>query len=62
VPYLESFLHNVDPQWTDEDLDALARRLQDVGYGWLRADRVRSQLDRIAADRGGPSTARSGTP
>jgi WD40 repeat protein/serine/threonine protein kinase len=47
APYLEAFLHRFGPQWTGEDLDALTRRLQDVGYGWLRAGGVRAQLDRV---------------
>jgi hypothetical protein len=33
---------------------ALLRRLQDVGYGWLRADGVRTRLDRMAAHRADP--------
>ncbi len=47
APYLEAFLRRFGPQWTSDDLDALSRRLQDVGYGWLRADGVRAQLDRM---------------
>jgi WD40 repeat protein len=46
APYLEAFLRRHGQRWTDTDFDALLRRLQDVGYGWLRADGVRAQLDR----------------
>jgi hypothetical protein len=48
APYFEAFLHRCGPQWTDGDRKALTRRLQDVGYGWLRAGGVRAQLDRVA--------------
>jgi WD40 repeat protein len=55
APYLAAFRRRQGPQWTIEDFDALLRRLQDVGYGWLRADGVRTQLDRMAAHRTEPS-------
>jgi WD40 repeat protein len=48
APHLEAFLRRNGPQWTTKDFDALLRRLQDVGYGWLRADGVRARLDRMA--------------
>lgn len=54
APYLEAFLHRHGPQWMNEDFAGLLLRLQDVGYGWLRADGVRARLDRMAADRVGP--------
>jgi WD40 repeat protein len=53
APYLEVFLRRHGPSWTDKDFDALLHRLQNVGYGWLRPDGVRAQLDRMAAGRGG---------
>ncbi|GAA4587090.1 hypothetical protein GCM10023194_35030 [Planotetraspora phitsanulokensis] len=56
APYLEGFLRRHGPQWTDEDLDALTGRLEDAGYGWLRADGVRTRLDSMTADRGGSAT------
>ncbi|MBB4905472.1 WD40 repeat domain-containing serine/threonine protein kinase [Actinophytocola algeriensis] len=49
TPFLAAFLRRHGPQWTNKDFDALSRGLQDVGYGWLRADGVRAQLDRMAA-------------
>jgi WD40 repeat protein len=47
APFLEAFLRRHGPQWTSRDFDGLLRRLQDVGYGWLRADGVRAHLDRM---------------
>ncbi|NUT95577.1 MAG: protein kinase, partial [Saccharothrix sp.] len=44
TPFLEAFLRRHGPQWTSRDFDALLRLLQDVGYGWLRADGVRVRL------------------
>lgn len=51
APYLDAFLRRHGPRWTAEDFDALLRRLQDVGYGWLRAEGVLARLDRVASDR-----------
>jgi WD40 repeat protein len=51
APYLDAFLRRHGPRWTDTDVDGLVRRLQDVGYGWLRADGVRAHLDRRASVR-----------
>jgi len=56
APYLDAFLRRQGPQWTDEDLDGLMRRLQDTGYGRLRAHGVRARLERMTADRGGRAT------
>ena len=50
-PYLEVFLRRHGPQWTADDMEGLLRLLQDAGYGWLRADGVRAQLARTAAER-----------
>jgi len=46
TPYLDVFLRRHGPQWTIDDLGVLLRRLEDAGYGWLRADGVRARLDR----------------
>jgi hypothetical protein len=62
APYLDAFLRRHGPRWTEEDFDALSRRLQDVGYGWLRGDGVRARLDRMAADQGGSTTDGLRTP
>lgn len=42
APYVEAFLRAC-PQWTDDDLADLVRRLQDVGHGRLRTDGVRAR-------------------
>ena len=49
--FLAAFLRRHGPLWTTKDFDGLLCRLQDVGYGWLRADGVRAQLHRMAAHR-----------
>jgi WD40 repeat protein len=48
-PALAAFLRRHGPQWTTGDFDALLSRLQEAGYGWLRADGVRAHLDRMGA-------------
>jgi WD40 repeat protein len=48
APYLEVFLRQHSPSWTDKAFDALMHRLQDVGYGRLRAAGVQAQLARMA--------------
>jgi WD40 repeat protein len=50
APYLDIFLRRHGPQWTDDDLDALMRRLEDVGHGRLRVDGVRARLDSMTTD------------
>jgi WD40 repeat protein len=44
------------PSWTEADFADLRRTLGDAGYGWLSAEGVRRQLDRMAAERGGTGT------
>jgi hypothetical protein len=48
APYLKALPHYRGSQWTDTDVDTLLRRLQDVGYGWPRADGVRARLTQDA--------------
>ncbi|MGW5782165.1 protein kinase domain-containing protein [Streptomyces sp. NPDC003863] len=48
APYLEGFLARHGQHPTDADIDGLLRLLQDAGYGWLRAEGVRAELDRMA--------------
>jgi hypothetical protein len=48
APHLKALRHSRGSQCTDADVDTLLRRLQDVGYGWLRADSVRARLTRGA--------------
>jgi WD40 repeat protein len=53
TPHLDAFLRHCGPQWTNRDFATLLHRLEDAGYGWLRASGVRAQLDRMTA---GPET------
>jgi len=43
------------PKWTDEDFQALLRKLGYAGYGWLRPDGVRKKLEELAANWTGPA-------
>jgi WD40 repeat protein len=52
APYVEAFLCRHGSRWTNDDFGGLLRRLQDVGYGWLRPDGVRAQLQCMAKDLG----------
>ncbi|MFC9243304.1 protein kinase [Streptomyces sp. NPDC057136] len=47
TPHLELFLRRFGSRWTPTDFDGLLRRLQDAGYGWLRPEGVRAQLDAV---------------
>jgi WD40 repeat protein len=42
------------PSWTEEDFQGLIRQLQYAGYGWLRPEGVRAELERTARDWQGP--------
>ena len=42
------------PTWTDEDFQTLLWELRCAGFGWLRPDGIRRELDRMASDRQGP--------
>jgi len=42
------------PAWTEADFDALMRTLAWAGYGWLRPEGVRRELERMSADWDGP--------
>jgi WD40 repeat protein len=59
APYLDAFLARhtgLRVGWTDADFATLLRQLQHAGYGWLRPDGVRAQLERTARDRYGPTS------
>ncbi len=44
------------PSWTEADFTELLQQLQHAGYGWLRPDGVRTQLESMARDwRGIPA-------
>ncbi len=40
------------PNWTDEDFKRLLTTLGDAGYGWVRPEGVRRELQRMAAEHG----------
>ena len=42
------------PSWTEEDFQGLIRQLQYAGYGWLRREGVRAELERMARGWEGP--------
>jgi hypothetical protein len=42
------------PVWTEDDFQRLLFRLGCAGYGWLRPEGVRRELERMAADWHGP--------
>lgn len=42
------------PSWSEREFEGLLRQLQYSGYGWLRPDGVRAQLDRMTQDWQGP--------
>ena len=44
-----------DPIWTDTDFQQLITQLQHVGYGWLRPEGVKRELEKMAADWQGPA-------
>ena len=48
-PYLDIFL-TIHPNWTDEDFNnILIPDLQNRGYGWLRPEGVRAELEKMNA-------------
>jgi hypothetical protein len=42
------------PQWTEADFERLMRLIGCAGYGWLRAEGVRRELEKMAANWQGP--------
>ncbi|GHO78149.1 hypothetical protein KSD_59200 [Ktedonobacter sp. SOSP1-85] len=38
------------PAWNEEDFQGLIRQLQDAGYGWLRPEGVREQLEQMVRE------------
>jgi hypothetical protein len=43
------------PAWTEENFQKLLMNLQYCGYGWLRPEGVRRQLEKMTAEWRGPS-------
>ncbi|MFF8232204.1 WD40 repeat domain-containing serine/threonine protein kinase [Streptomyces caelestis] len=54
VSYDPRLARHGKPVWSEADADALLRHLARAGYGWLRADGVRAELERMAAAWQGP--------
>ncbi|GHO61599.1 hypothetical protein KSC_004910 [Ktedonobacter sp. SOSP1-52] len=42
------------PIWNEEDFQGLIHQLQDAGYGWLRPEGVRGQLEQMVKEWQGP--------
>jgi len=42
------------PTWTDADFQQFITQLQHAGYGWLRPEAVKRELEKMAADWQGP--------
>jgi len=42
------------PKWTERDFEQLLYSLGCAGYGWLRPEGVRGELDKMAANWQGP--------
>jgi WD40 repeat protein len=69
LPYLDTFLalHHPShrgpfhrfkrhrPSWTEEDFQRLLHQLEDGGYGWLRPEGVRTELERMGRNWKGRS-------
>jgi WD40 repeat protein/serine/threonine protein kinase len=51
--------HRGKPSWNEKEFDALIRQLQYAGYGWLRPEGVRRQLEEMAKKPAGESASAS---
>jgi hypothetical protein len=45
----KSLVRKGKPDWTEEDFGNLIKKLQYAGYGWLRPDGVRKELEKMAS-------------
>jgi WD40 repeat protein len=54
TPYADGLFRRGKPSWTDEDFRRLLDQLGCGGYGWLRPEGVRRELEKMAADWQGP--------
>jgi len=52
--------HRGKPSWSEQEFNGLIRQLQYVGYGWLRPEGVRNELDRMTKKWKGPSATEGG--
>jgi len=46
-PYLKIFLH-LHPNWKEEDFKKLLSELELRGYGWLKPEGIRKELERMS--------------
>jgi WD40 repeat protein len=54
TPYTDGLLRRGKPTWTEDDFRRLLDRLACAGYGWLRAEGVSRELEKMAAAWQGP--------
>ena len=50
----QALIRRGQPGWTEEDFQQLVKQLQYSGYGWLRPEGVRKELEKMASDWQGP--------
>jgi WD40 repeat protein len=62
TPYADGLERRGKPTWTEDDFRRLLDRLGCVGYGWLRPEGVRRELERMAAAWQGPPPLSGETP
>jgi len=54
TPYAGGMIRRDKPAWTEDDFRRLLDRLGCAGYGWLRPEGVRRELEKMAATWQGP--------
>jgi WD40 repeat protein len=54
TPYVDGLVRQGKPSWTEDDFRRLLDKLGCAGYGWLRPEGVRCELDKMAAIWQGP--------
>jgi hypothetical protein len=54
TPYADGLVRRSKPSWTEEEFRRLLDKLGCGGYGWLRPEGVRRQLEKMAATWQGP--------
>ena len=54
TPYADDLVRRGKPSWTEDDFCRLLDKLGCAGYGWLRPEGVRRELDKMAATWQGP--------
>jgi len=54
TPYADGMVRRGKPPWTEEDFRRLLDRLGCAGFGWLRPEGFRRELEKMAAAWQGP--------